>query len=120
MRSWLLALLADMKGDQQLQAQATANSREQFLASNALRDKLLIAVAMNQTAQARMAELINQKSSIEDAVLRPLGELLYAELQPAAPAVDVARDADPTVELDRELDPGESAPNPSPQRLRGR
>lgn len=79
-QSWVLSLIEEMKTDPVLKAQAVVNSQDQFLSSKTLKDNLLIAVASTDAAQSRMAELFNNKGSIEQSMLTLIGELLYLDL----------------------------------------
>ena len=80
-QSWASSLVEAMKVDDDLRAQAEANSIEQFLASPTLKDALLLAVAETDDAHSRMTQLFNEKGSIEKAMLELLGRLLYIEMR---------------------------------------
>lgn len=77
---WANSLIVELQDDEDLRAQATVNSEEQFLASPTLHDAVLLAVAETHGANSRMTELFNEKGAVEQAVLELLGKLLYMEL----------------------------------------
>lgn len=90
-RSWGTALVEAMKTDDGLRLQAEVNSQDQFLASPTLKDALLLAVAETDAAQSRMAELFNEKGSIEQSMLRLLGQILYLDLHPQPMRIDMSQ-----------------------------
>lgn len=69
--------------DEDLKQQASANSEEQFLTSQTLKDSLLLAVYDTNQAHSRMTELFNQGGPVESAMLELLGKLVYRELRGA-------------------------------------
>lgn len=79
--SWVLALVEAMKSDEEVRLQAKANNADQFLSSKTLHDALVLAVAETDVAQSRMAELFTEKGSIEEAMLKLIGELVYTDLR---------------------------------------
>lgn len=80
-RSWVEALVAAMRTDEDLVEQAEANSEAQFLASPSLKDAVMLAVAETNDVHSRMTELFNEKGVVEKAVIELLGRLLYLELK---------------------------------------
>ena len=82
--SWAGSILAEMREDDDLREQASANTEAQFLESTTLRDVLVLAVAESQDAQGRMAKLLSADATVESALLDALGRMLYRELQEAA------------------------------------
>lgn len=69
--------------DEDLKQQASANSEEQFLTSQTLKDSLLLAVYDTNQAHFRMTELFNQGGPVESTMLELLGKLVYRQLRGA-------------------------------------
>lgn len=78
--SWLEALVAAMRMDEELREQAEANNEQQFLASPTLRDAVLLAVDETHGAHSRMTTLVHEKGAVEQTVIQLIGRLLYLEL----------------------------------------
>lgn len=83
-RSWVEALVAAMKADDELREQAEVNSEAQFLASPSLRDAVTLAVVETNDAHSRMVDLFHAKNDIEVSVIHLLGKLLYLDVHGSA------------------------------------
>lgn len=82
-RSWVEALVAAMRADDELREQAEVNSEAQFLASPSLRDAVTLAVVDTNDAHSRMVDLFHAKNDIEVSVIHLLGKLLYLDVNSA-------------------------------------
>lgn len=83
-RSWVEALVAAMKADDELREQAEVNSEAQFLSSPSLRDAVTLAVVETNDAHSRMVDLFHGKGTVEVSVIHLLGKLLYLDVHNAA------------------------------------
>jgi type I restriction enzyme R subunit len=75
--TWLEGLIKMLLGDEQLREQAEANNKSQFVASPALRRKVLLAVFKNQEAHEKMSQIIHEGGKPEQVLVEMLGELIH-------------------------------------------
>jgi type I restriction enzyme R subunit len=78
--TWTESLVAALRTDRDVVEQATANNRDQFLASPTLRDAVTLAVAETGQAHGRMTELFHTRGVVEATLIELLGKLIYLEL----------------------------------------
>lgn len=79
-RSWVEGVVTVLMDDNTIQAQATTNSKKQFMESPDLNDAVVEAVMGNQTSHNKMADLFFTDQRVKTVLVHLLGELVHENL----------------------------------------